>query len=380
MCRLPQPSIEVRKLGKHLTQTILEHGELSFVVWEQTALRPRGMDRQLLPPRVIEEMVREQRFDMARFVFEVQNKVVPIHINLCFGDLTMFPISGYPRPLFTDMTSDSVALTHSQTNLSSFPTGSNTFTRAASRYTHGSRRLKKVAAWEPPALLERVSLTDLRSYGDPDRVIGSDVIKQGHAYAEQRSEGSLPEALGPKAQDAAHQRLAPQQLAPPQTAPRQSRLEQVSTRSTLLNAFRALLWPIRARPPKNDPPGWLELEGDDMSQFWWFKDSQHRNLPGNRDGQVWEDSSLYAEQGSYTSDSPHASPPTMHYYHVDSAENEIYQHWVGLLSPNMGRWMPLTEFGPGLNRQRQDPHVAGWDSNEGPVELSGDSSLAVELP
>lgn len=361
------PSRSENWVGIYLNQLTREHGELSFVVWEQSGLRPRIIDQKLSTPRVIEIMIREKNFDMARFVFEVQNKVIPIHISLCFGDLATFPISGYPRLLFTDMANDNTARNHIQTKLSSFPTGLDTFARAASRYTHGSRRLKKVATWEPPALLERASLTDLWSYGDPNRVIGSDVINHGHDNAEKSNESSLPEAIVPQKQDAAHQDLAPQQPATPQSAPQQPASEQRSTRTTLWNAFRGLLWPIRARPLWYDPAVLATPEGHGVPQSY-------------RDGQEWKTSLLYPDQGCYESDVPPASPPRMQYYHVGSAENEIYQQWVSLLGPTMGHCVPLSGPEPGLYRQPQAPFTAQLDSETAPVELLGDFALAVELP
>lgn len=271
MCRLPQPSIELGQLGKHLTKIMLEHGELSFVVWEQPGLGLPGMHRQLLGSRVMERMIREKTFNMGAFAFEVQSKVIPIHISLCLGDLTTFPISGYPRPLFKNMTNDNTTRNPSQTSLSAFPTGLHAIKSTAARYTHGSRRLKKVAAWEPPALLERASLTDLWSYGDPNRVIGSDVIKPGPVYAEQSHESSLPEAFVPMRKDAAapvaSPTTAPQQSVPPQSAPQQPALEQGLKRTALLSAFRALLWPIRARPAQNDSAIPTDMEDWVMSHF-----------------------------------------------------------------------------------------------------------------
>lgn len=347
MCRLPQPM--VRKLGKYLHHEMIEHGELSFVVWEQHGPpNLEHMDRQPLSRRVVEKMIREHKFEMDRFIFQIRDKVLPTHINLCFGNMTMEPISGFPRSLLLTADKHSSSPRSSQSPM--LQTGLGGVSRAASRYTHGSRRLKRGAAWEPPSLQDSRSLPDLRQYGDPDRVIGLDG-------------GSMSEVVPVKSKPAPVKRPATtqnrtdeicselegassvnSQSAPvrrPTTQLQQRPQEQPSARTTLRNAFRALLWPIRAHPPDTDIGFPEEGEGEAMSQF------------------------VPSEHGTST------GPLTMQYYHVDSAENKIYQQWVNLLGPSMGgAWMPVNQAGHDPPRRAHEPAVA---------ELLGDGAL-FELP
>lgn len=365
MCRLPQPSPMVRKLGKHLHQEMIEHGELCFVVWEQSGpLNLQRMDRQPLSQRVIEKMIREHKFEMDRFVFQIRDKVLPTHINLCFGNMTMVPISGFPRSLLT-ADNHNGSPRSSQSALPMFQTGLGAVSRAASRYTHGSRRLKRQAAWEPPSLHDFKSIPDLRQYGDPDRIIGSDVVNQ-QSEAGTDHESFLPEVVPVKPRPAPVKRATTQQQRPQ---------EQPSTRSTLRNAFRALLWPIRAHPPDSDHAFPEEAEEEAMSQF--VASETGRPPPWSHDGRP-PSGHAPGSPGPY---SPNPGPLTMQYYHVDSAENDIYQQWVNLLGPTMGgQWVPVNNNQPHRHdfpRGAYDP--AARESIAGRFEMSGDSVQPVEL-
>lgn len=365
MCRLPQPSHLIRDLGRHLHQEMIEHGELSFVVWEQSnLLNLQRMDRQALSQKVIERMIREHKFEMDRFVFQIKDKVLPTHINMCFSNMTMVPISGFPRSLLTAENYNSSPRS-SQAALPIFQAGLGVVTRAVSRYTHGSRRLKRGAAWKPPSFQDSRSIPNLRQYGDPDRIIGSDVVTQEAAIGS-GTENSLPQVM--------HSKSRP----PPTTRPilqQQSseRPEQPSARTTLRNAFRALLWPIRAHPSGRDNMFPEEVGDEEMSQF--VASETGKSSTQSHDGWSVEDA---FSPGPY---SPALSPLTMQYYHVDSAENEIYQQWVNLLGPTMGgAWMPVSQ--PGHNswlRKAEEPAVPELLGNEIPAELPADCSQPVEL-
>lgn len=91
--------------------------------------------------------------------------------------------------------------------------------------------------------------------------------------------------------------------------------KQPSARTTLRNAFRALLWPIRAHPPDRD--NGIPEEGEDevMSQFV-PSDTSELSTYSYDGGPSEHDTS----PGPY---SPSSGPLKMPYYHVDSAENSI---------------------------------------------------------
>jgi hypothetical protein len=73
---------------------MIEYRELGFVVWGQpSAQTTRGWHALL--QRVIEKMIREHRFEMDRFVFQIRDKGLPTHTNLCFGNMAV----GATQPL-----------------------------------------------------------------------------------------------------------------------------------------------------------------------------------------------------------------------------------------------------------------------------------------
>lgn len=351
----------LRKLGRYLHQEMIEHGELSFVVWEQSGLPfLQHMDRQPLSQRVVERMILEDRFEMDRFVFRIRDKVLPTHINMCFGDMTMVPISGFPRSLLLTTDNNNISPRLSQSASPMFQASVGMVTRAASRYTHGSRRLKRGALWEPPSLQDSRSIPDLRQYGDPERVIGLDVVNQQAAEGAGHG-GSMPEVVPveprpahvgqptatqyrakeeqPGLEVVPHPAVVPVSRKPTPvklpTPTQQSRpQEQPSARTTLRSAFRALLWPIRAHPPdRNDV---LPEEGEDEAMSQFVPSETASPSPHSHDGRPTDHAT---GPGPY---SPGPGPLTMQYYHVDSAENAIYQQWVNLLGPSMGgAWVPV---------------------------------------
>lgn len=386
MCRLLQPSPIVRKLGKYLHHEMIEHGDLSFVVWEQSgAPMLQRMDRQLLSQKVVETMIREQKFEMDRFMFQIRDKVLPTYINLCFGDMTMVPISGFPRSLLLTADNHNNSSRISQSAPPMFQTSLGAVTRAASRYTHGSRRLKRGAAWEPPSLQDSRGIPNLRQYGDPDRVIGLEVVDQQAAKGTDH-ESSLPEVVPAESKSApVKQPIAMQyqthegqpgivvqrdqfgfevqydgkggMLVNPEPAPMRRLItmqqqrrpqEQPSARMTLRKAFRALLWPIRAHPFDSDNDFTEEREEDAMSQFLPFETGKPSPYSHDR-----RPSDYALGPGSYI---PSPGPLTMQYYEVDSVENAIYQKWVNLLGPSMGgAWVPLNQSGLAPLRRAQMP-------------------------
>lgn len=239
-----------------------------------------------------------------------------------------------------------------------FENGLRAINRAASRYTHGSRRLKRGAAWKPPSLHDFRSIPDLRQYGDPDRIIGSDFVNQqtaGGTYCEV----SIPEVISVKSKPAPIKQPTVQQPRP----------EQPSRTMTLRNAFRALLWPIRAHPLDRDHECLEEDDEDTMSQFVASETGQAS--PSNHDGRPVEHA---ISPGPY---SPSPGQLTIQYYHVDSAENKTYQQWVNLLGPSMGgAWVPMNQPGHKIARI---PSVPELDSYSILAELPADSYQAAEL-
>lgn len=282
--------------------------------------------------------------------------------------------------------------------------------------------------WEPPSLEDCRSNLDLRQYGDPDRVIGLDVVDK-HAAGGTSHENSMPEvvAMEPKHTPVqrpatekyrahedqpgleithdrtAHETLPPDglevvresnyealqrgPLPPPlhshrlscfverftleqqQEQQRQQRpQEQPSARTTLGNAFRALLWPIKAHAPDRDNEISEEGEDEVMSQFVPSEPS-----PFSQDG---EPSDHDMSPGPY---SPLRGPLKMPYYHVDSAENAIYHQWVNRFGPSMGgTWVPVNQAGHGSSRRAQVPAAPELFDVAGRIELPADS--VVELP
>lgn len=347
MCRLPQQSDTIGKLGNHLHRKMIEHGQLSFVMWEQSGhLGPQHMDRQLLPQRVVEKMIREHKFEMDSFVFQVRDKVLPTHINLCFGNLTTFPISGFPRSLLT-AEHHNTSPRNSPSALAMPQTGFGVVTRAASRYTHGSRRLERGAAWMPPSKHEVCSMPDLRQYSDSDRIVGSYIVDQSTA-AGTRFETSLPEVVLAEqvCQDTvagtAHIESSLPEEVPAISTPAPSKWPilqqqsqgQPSTRLTRRNAFRALLWPVRAHA--NHGLSVLSKKGEEDSMSLFVGPPSPRSHDG---GLADPDDTEYFTLST--------RQLMMQYYHVDSAEYDIYQQWLNLLGPTMGGgWVPVEQPGP----------------------------------
>ena len=74
-------------------------------------------------------------------------------------------------------------------------------------------------------------------------------------------------------------------------------------------------------------------------------------------------------------------PLTMQYYHVDPAENDIYQHWVNLLGPTMGgAWMPVIQGNRFLSSRAQIPTAPGTQGITFSYGLPADVTQPVELP
>lgn len=291
----------------------------------------------------MERMIREHRFEGDKFSFKVKNKAVPTHINLCFGNMTMFPISGFPKAVLLDPSYDKT-IRDSYPGASMLPPSIHgRYARASSRFSHGSRR---VVVWEPPALQSQISINNLREYGETNYF----------DYQDGKSFQQAPEAI-PKRK--------PLPIYPSLPA-EQQKAEQGSTRASLRKAFRALFWPVQA-----EPFGKVLEEGDDQSSLASDKAeprwSSHDNM----------------EQGlSAQSDNGYsAAIQSVNYYHVTSDENKIYQRWVSLLGSSIRSPHEPEAAQPSTSAaQYADVHRFEMSGESQPVELPGDSSLYVELP
>jgi hypothetical protein len=179
----------------------------------------------------------------------------------------------------------------------------------------------------------------------------------------------------PTATTTAQQQQQQQQPQPqPQPQPQQ---EQPSTRSTLRNAFKALLWPIRALPAKMNHVFPEEAPEEALSQFVTtgatkispYQYYSHDGRPAGEEA---------PSPGPYSPSS--AGPLTMQYYHVDSAENDIYQQWVNLLGPSMGgAWVPVNQNQAGHRdfSSRRQPAVPELFGRAVLAELPSDSMQPV---
>lgn len=382
MCRLSQPSVEVRKLGEHLVQTMLKYGDLSFVVREQSGLKREETGRQLLERRVIEGMIRDQEFCMERLAFEVKNTAVPIHIDLHYGS-TAFSISGFPRLLIMDTANANIARSHTRAQDSS----------SLNRFgTPSPKPLRKASTWEPPSLLEREGLPDLRAYGDSERDIGLGLSSQGQTCAgqTQRNESSQAEASMWKIPDATYHGLAPQWSASPsqvptrsapaspgalRSAPQQPASEHISTSMALSNGLRNFLSPTRASPSRNGSAASPKADKDDVSQTRGREDGHYSGFSLSLDP-----NHARGAHGLEPSRSLPSSSSTIDCYHADSARNEMRHPREGIVPPDMRRWQSLNGPRPGLYLQTQNLSATELIHEAFPAELPGDFVQRVELP
>lgn len=99
-CRLPQPSLEIQELGKFLKNK-LENGDLTFLVTEKYR-EERTISSVSLTSDVVNGMIKEFYFDVNRMTVTVTSKLSQTEIFLSFGKDDCFPISRFPRSLFSD--------------------------------------------------------------------------------------------------------------------------------------------------------------------------------------------------------------------------------------------------------------------------------------
>ena len=230
----------------------------------------------------------------------------------------MCSISGFPRCLVPEQ--DPAARLRAAT----MPTIAHS---SSTRYTHGSQRLKKPIEWKPPDMSKQSSITNLRQYVDPQRPLGFDVEREtqvSYAMPSRTFQGATP---------------------PPISMPTPT-IHQ-SAPSNVRKAFRELLWPVRARHMDND------------SIVAWAG-NVHPPLEDSPENA----SNVYDEENMSSMAS------AVQYYEVNPGELQVYEHWVNLLQPDRGSWMPPVSNEP--------KHFAV--SPEQTYEVSGDQMHPAELP
>ena len=297
----------------------MDEGSLSFVVWDDMAKdkTPKAIQ---WPDKLLTNMITHQSFQMGSVTFYASNSVVPTQMHLKFGDAEMCSISGFPRCLIPEP--DPVA----RLRVATMPTIAHS---SSTRYTHGSRRLKKPIEWKPPDMSKQSSITNLRQYIDPQRPLGFDVERERQAYS---AMPSMPQIL----QGATPPPISMSTPTVPDSAP-----------GNVRKAFRELLWPVRARPR------------DDKTIVAWAEDV-HPPLEGFPENV----SNVYDEENMSSMAS------AVQYYEVNPGELQVYEHWVNLLQPDRGRWMP-----PVSNEPKQFAV-----SSDQTYEVSGDQMHPAELP
>jgi len=315
---LPQPSREVRGLGKFLNKVISEYEEVYFIVTEQSR-EVHGLGRIQFSHRTVAAMIREGMCHIGRVSFRVASKIAPTQIFLCFGSTMSFLISGFPRSLFADDSQSSRKCDVSQSDetdkpLTKYITAHRGLSPSNSyHYVRGSRRVRvHTPKWVPPDLQATASISDLRQYADPLATFGSDVVDARPFESPSTSQGTTP-------------MIGDDQIVPIVRPPSPALEQKKSASSIARRAFRALLWPVRARTPKETYP----------------------RVP------------LYLP--------PRASTPNFGsaYYQVDSRENEVYQHWVASLQTASSGSCPDA----GLFAE----------SPQGIFEMPGDQAFPVEM-
>jgi len=264
-------------------------------------------------------MIREGMCHIGRASFRVASKIAPTQIFLCFGSTMSFLISRFPRSLFADDSQSSRKCAVSQSDetgkpLTKYITAHRGLSPSNSyHYVRGSRRVRvHTPKWVPPDLQATASISDLRQYADPLATFGSDVVDARPFESLSTSQGITPMTGGDQ--------FVPV-VRPPFPAPEQTK----SATSIARRAFRALLWPVRARTPKQTYP---------MAPYYPPPIVSAPNFGGA-------------------------------YYQVDSRENEVYQHWVASLQTASSA--SYTDAGLFAN------------SPQGIFEMAGDQAFPVEM-
>ncbi|KAK6860680.1 hypothetical protein PG995_004316 [Apiospora arundinis] len=348
-CRLPQPSMDVSNLGKHLLKRASQQNEEpKFVIFED------GDDRPFKEVPISESnmthMIRSGKFDLGRIRFHLKNKMRPTQIILCFGQVANHPISGFPRLLFSEAAKSTL------TSPAVFPSS-----MPSTRYTHGSRRIKRtLGSWQPPDLKRVQKLSNLSMFAE--REAGLEEEGAGDAINMDPLQPLSPTSPPPR----------PATSSPPLAmgdGANSSSLSLPKRRGGIRDAFRALWLPSR------ESLGMQPAELPEHLRQWVdrYRDAQARindtNDPSS--SQSMSTPSVPDEQMVYS----------LQYYNVRPEEYAVYRQWVSLLRPNAangaaaggdfkGQWMAPMEF-------------SGEYARSSPAgvfhELPGDQQLPAEL-
>lgn len=160
-CRLLEDSLEMREFGKHIRRRVYDNEHLQFIALQDGDTNP--LATLPLTDKTTRSMIQNGVFHIDRLRFIIPNRLLPTHINMCFGENRMYPISGFPRLIIQD---DEHAI--SSTTMYS-PSVS-----VSRRYTHGSRRLKRNhGKWRAPDIREAPVFSNLYEYANnPQRTLG----------------------------------------------------------------------------------------------------------------------------------------------------------------------------------------------------------------
>ncbi|KAK7747804.1 hypothetical protein SLS62_008840 [Diatrype stigma] len=311
-CRIPDKTREIHELGKHLKQRMASEGEVKFFITEDGDTKPLIVVP--LTAKVTDSMAREQVFNLGLISFSIGHRRLQTHINAHFGNVSMYPISGFPRPLVHGI-GDS-APTPLATK---FPVDSSSF-----RYKHGSRR----HVWEPPDLQGVPSLNNLRQYAShPERPLGHGAVA---SESKNPTEADIQEPTTPTPTNPG---VPPLRLDTGQS-PAETGIPEVPTlrrRDAVRGAFKALLTPLRPKSTDLDPlspitPGSLPPHLETWLQGY-------RRV---QDNMVGNNVMLKAPQAELVASLLH--------YNVRPEEYVIYQQWINLLQPPVGTergyWFP----------------------------------------
>lgn len=312
-CRLPQPSQEISLFGKHLLDRMADDGELRFIIFEDGDMK--ALATIPLTPQVAHAMIWDRMFKVGRVSFSIKHKHLLTQIHLCFGNLTMYPISGFPR-----------SFTRHATDLAPSPLATHFLPSSASfRYAHGSQRQKKInGTWEPPELRGVPHFANLKQYAsDPERPLGHNAM-----VAQTRQNTELD----------AQQPITPTGIPSPEIEVEETPVPRRT--SAIRGAFKALLAPLRSRVAALDglspiTPGstspyveaWLEEYIQAQESVWDTKIML--NIPS------------------------HELVASLQHFNVRPEEFVIYQRWISLLQPDVnfdgskpGYWVPAISSEP----------------------------------
>ncbi|KAK8017030.1 FabD/lysophospholipase-like protein [Apiospora rasikravindrae] len=310
-CRLPQPSADVSNLGRHLLKRASQqHEEPRFVIFEEGDLTPLKVVS--ISDRIMNHMIRTGEFDLGRLRFHIKNKMRPTQIVMHFGELAMHPISGFPQLLFNEAAQPTSA------KPTVFPSS-----MPSTRYTHGSRRLKRTAgSWQPPDLKRVQKLSNLNMFAKRQAGLGDDGA--GEAA---NTKPSHPSASPPP--------------RPATGSPSVSMGDGVNSSSYSLprkriggvrDAFKALLWSPSRENVKMEP---AELSGDLRQWLDRYRDVQARIKDAN-DQSYNQNQHFTANANAIPSVPDEQLAYSLQYYNVRPEEYAMYRQWVSLLQPNVG--------------------------------------------